>query len=139
MEKIYLSYNPYTKDRCLKIGSEILSPEQTVNIIGPEGRELSEWIDNFFEKIHQYCNDSFDVYFSGIHRDYEFAEDALSKFKNRHTEAEGSGLHADKVVYSKDSLVELKKIFEKMQQETPFEQLKSEEVTNLCKWSELNF
>lgn len=133
MEKIYLSYNPYTKDRCLKIGSEILSPEQTVNIIGPEGRELSEWIDNFFEKIHQYCNDSFDVYFSGIHRDYEFAEDALSKFKNRHTEAEGSGLHADKVVYSKDSLVELKKIFEKMQQETPFEQLKSEEVTNLFK------
>ncbi|MBE5918162.1 MAG: hypothetical protein E7273_15150 [Pseudobutyrivibrio ruminis] len=56
MNTVYLTYNPYTKEKTLSIDGEEKNQEQTCSLCGPVGSELSEWCNNFYEKIFNFCN-----------------------------------------------------------------------------------
>ncbi|MBQ3837622.1 MAG: dynamin family protein, partial [Treponema sp.] len=60
-------------------------------------------------------------------RDYEFLEDAVAKSKS----ASSIKLEEEKIVDAENRLAELKVLFAKMQEETPFEKLKSDGVKRL--------
>lgn len=130
MTNVKLKYNPYTKEKALEINGQLQDKELVKNICGADGSELSEWCLKFFENILNKENDSFTVYFSGIQRDYEFMEDGLKKFAENNSDLEVK-LIPEKVVAASDKLNELKVLFEKMQVETPFEQLKTTELKRL--------
>lgn len=130
MTDVTLKYNPYTKEKSLEINGQVQDRELTKNICGTDGSELSEWCLKFYENILNKENDSFAVHFSGIQRDYEFMEDGLNKFKEGNADVEVK-LIPENIVAAADRLNELKNLFAKMQEETPFEQLKSQELKDL--------
>lgn len=130
MTDIKLKYNPYTKEKTLEINGISQDRNLTMNICGADGSELSEWCTKFFENILNKENDSFTVHFSGIQRDYEFMEDGLEKFKTNHSDID-SNLIPENIVVAADRLNELKDLFNKMQAETPFEQLKGQDLKDL--------
>lgn len=123
MTDVTLKYNPYTKEKILEINGQIQGRELTKNICGTDGSELSEWCLKFYENILNKENDSFTVHFNGIQRDYEFMEDALNKFIEEKSGVEVK-LIPENIVTAADRLNELKELFSKMQNDTPFEQLK---------------
>ena len=128
MTSIDLEYNPYTREKRLYIGGEAQHAAVVTKLCGADGTELSEWAERFFEAAVELCNDSLVVYFSGIRRDYEFLEDACTRRKSDSVQIE---LKEKKIVDAENRLNELKALFAEMQQETPFESLKSEEVRRL--------
>ena len=130
MTDVKLKYNPYTKEKALEINGVTQDRKLTMNICGSDGSELSEWCTKFYENILNKENDSFTVYFSGIQRDYEFMEDGLEKFQTNHSDIEAN-LIPENIVVAADRLNELKDLFNKMQAETPFEQLKGQDLKDL--------
>lgn len=130
MTEVKLKYNPYTKEKTLWIDGKEQEKSVTHNICGADGKELSEWSQTFYDQMQKQCNDDFTVHFSGIQRDYEFMEDSLTRFKSKNTNVNVE-LKQEKVVEVADKLNELKELFAKMQNETPFEQLKTEELKEM--------
>ena len=130
MTTIDLMYNPYTrKKKVLKNG--VLEPSSVVSkLCGAEGTELSEWAEKFLSSAICQYNDSLTVNFSGIRRDYEFLQDAKEKLIDY---SKDIILEEAKIVEPENRLEELKKLFAKMQEKTPFSSLKSEEVKRLFK------
>lgn len=127
MVEITLTYNPYTKEKKIERNGIMQNAEVTKNICGAEGTELSEWCGRFYSELLEKENDSFSVTFNGIQRDYEFMEDALKEFLKANPSEEVK-LIEGKIVQAQDRLQDLRNLFEKMQNDTPFEQLKSEEL-----------
>lgn len=130
MNTVYLSYNPYTKEKTLSIDGEEKDLEQTCSLCGPDGSELSEWCNDFYEKIYNFCNDSFEVHFTGIQRDYDFLEDALNENQRKFNDVKIT-LHKENVVQVVDRLSNLKELFERMRKDSPFEELKAPSVKAL--------
>ncbi|MCR5620347.1 MAG: dynamin family protein [Treponema sp.] len=127
MTSIDLKYNPYTRTKSLCIDGKEQANDVLSKLCGADGTELSEWVANFFDSVIKHCNDAICVTFSGITRDYDFLEDAAKKSKC----ASDVRLEKGNVVDVADRLTELKELFKKMQEETPFESLKSDEVKRL--------
>ena len=127
MTKIELCYNPYTREKTLCIDGKKQTKDTLAKLCGGDGTELSEWAASFFDNAIERCNDDITVSFSGIRRDYEFLEDAVAKNKN----ASSIKLEEEKIVDAENRLAELKKLFAKMQEETPFKELKSDGVKRL--------
>ncbi len=127
MVEITLTYNPYTKEKMLERNGIMQNAEVIKNLCGAEGTELSEWCGRFYSELLEKENDSFSVTFNGIQRDYEFMEDALKEFLKLNSSEEVK-LIGGKIVQVQDRLQDLRNLFEKMQNDTPFEQLKSEEL-----------
>lgn len=128
MTKFNLTYNPFTKEKTFLVdGNE----DDFDECWGTGNKELSEWINVFFEKLYKKYNDSeMELSFKGIIRDYEFLEDAKLEYEKNNASVKIS-LIDNGCSNITEKLGQLKKLFEKMQKETPFEQLKSEEVRGL--------
>ena len=102
------------------------------NVGGAENRELSEWVGCFYEKLYKKYNDSeMEINFKGILRDYEFLEDAKIAYEKENPSVKINLKGKDACTSSNEKLGELKKLFEKMQRETPFETLKGKDVEEL--------
>ena len=129
MTTFYLSYNPFTKEKTFQVDGENDDLEQCW---GSESKELSEWVGCFYEKLYKKYNDSeMEVKFKGILRDYEFLEDAKIAYEKENPSVKISLKGRDDCTSSNEKLGELKKLFEKMQKETPFETLKGKDVEDL--------
>ena len=129
MADIQLKYNPYTKkvEKCLSNGNAL----DLENVFGNQDRELGEWALTFMEKMDARCNDStYSISFEGIERDYNFLEDAAKEYMRTHPDVKIS-VHAEDNITPKQKFDELKKLFNRMQCETPFEELKSPDLTEL--------
>ena len=127
MTKFDLTYNPYTRKKTILVDGKNQKEDTVAKLCGGKGTELSEWAASFFDNAIKLCNDDITVSFSGIRRDYEFLEDAVAKNKN----ASDIKLEEKKIVDAENRLAELKVLFAKMREETPFESLKSDEVKRL--------
>lgn len=129
MADIQLKYNPYTKkvEKCLANGN----PLDLENVFGNQDRELGEWALTFMEKMDARCNDStYSISFEGIERDYNFLEDAAKGYMSSNSDVKIS-VHAEENITPKQKFDELKNLFNRMQNETPFEELKSPELNEL--------
>ncbi|MDD6487093.1 MAG: dynamin family protein [Spirochaetales bacterium] len=128
MTKFDLTYNPFTKEKSFLVNGE---KDDFCDCWGTGNKELSEWANIFFEKLYKIYNDSeMEVSFKGIIRDYEFLEDAKLAYEKKNTSVKIS-LIDNGCSNTTEKLGKLKELFEKMQKETPFEQLRTEELKQL--------
>ena len=128
MINVALTYNPYTREKTFSVNGE---SSQLKECWGSGNRELSEWCDKFFEVLYDKYNTSqIVVDFKGIFRDFEILQDAKDKFVKNNPNVSVQLKDAG-CTNAKDRLEGLKKLFLKMQKETPFEALKSEELKEL--------
>ena len=122
-----LTYNPFTKEKkFFKNGEE----DSLDECWGTGNKELSEWCGDFFKKLYARCNEEMEVNFKGILRDYEFLEDAKEAYEKENPLAKIT-LKDGGCANTSEKLDELKKLFEEMQNETPFESLKGKEMKDL--------
>ena len=124
-----LMYNPFTKEKkFFKNGKKEDSLDEW---LGTGNKELSEWCGDFFEKLYKKYNDpEMEVNFKGILRDYEFLEDAKEAYEKEKSSVKIT-LKNGGCANTSEKLDELKKLFEEMQNETPFESLKGKEMKDL--------
>ena len=129
MTKFELRYNPFTHERTFLANGKM---ENIPNCWGDDdSKELSEWCGDFFKAVKDKFNDSeMEVHFKGILRDWEFISDACEKHR-----AENPGdvitLVDDGCVNTTTKLGELRALFDTMQKETPFPELKTKELKDL--------
>lgn len=130
MTRVDLTYNPYTRERKLVIDSKEIARERLSSYCGAEGTELSQWCGALWEKLSSDCNDDIQLRFTGILRDFEFLEDAKKKAEEKSSQYDFV-LEKGKISVVENSLEKLKDLFNKMQRESPFEQLKEPESKKL--------
>ena len=134
MTKVNLSYNPFLSEVALEVnGAKANMPQ-----VWGEKKidELGNWASDFYDELERIYNDSeYEINFKGIMRDYEFLEDALKAHKN-------SSLFSltgkENCVHAKDQLEKLKTIFAEIQETSPYEELKSDELKNQFKYATSN-
>lgn len=123
-----LTYNPFTGEKTFLVDGRKDTFEECW---GADNKELAEWCKDFFKKLYEKYNDSqITVNFKGILRDYEFLEDAVNDFKNDEPKVKVT-LVDNGCADVGERLGELKRLFEKMQEETPFSQLKAPSVKEI--------
>ncbi len=128
MTHFNLTYNPFTKEKVFLVDGREDSFDECW---GTGNKELSEWANVFFEKLYKKYNDSeMEISFKGIIRDYEFLEDAKDLYEKNNPSVKISLIDKD-CSNTTEKLGQLKELFEKMQEETPFEQLKTDELKQL--------
>ena len=128
MTNFDLTYNPFSKEKKFLVDGE---EDSFTECWGEGNKELSEWCSGFFEKLYKKYNDSeMRVKFKGIVRDFEFLEDAKDAYEKRN-ESVKIELVDNGCSNTTDKLGDLKVLFKKMQEETPFEELKSEEIRRI--------
>lgn len=129
MTKLELKYNPFTHERAFFANGK---KDDLPNCWGDDdSKELSEWCGDFFKAAKAKFNDSvMEVHFKGILRDWEFMSDACEKHC-----AENPGDKIDLVddgcVNTKAKLGELRDLFDAMQREAPFPELKDTKLKNI--------
>lgn len=136
MADIELKYNPYTKkvEKCTHNGKDL---DLSSSVWGDQGKELGEWAGLFIEKMVARCNDDdYSINFEGIERDFNFLEDAAKEYVEKETDNYGEkkikiAVHANNTLTPAEKFDELKSLFNKMQQETPFEELKRRDVQDM--------
>lgn len=123
-----LTYNPFLKEKIFLVDGK---KDDFDECWGVGNKELSEWVNLFFEKLYKKYNDSeMEVSFKGIIRDYEFLEDAKLAYEKENSSAKIT-LIDNGCSNTKENLGKLKELFKKMQAETPFEQLKTDDLKEL--------
>lgn len=128
MTNFDLTYNPFTKEKKFLYNGEEDSFDECW---GTDNKELFEWCDNFYESLYKKYNDKeMTVRFKGILRDYEFLVDVKSEYEKKNPDFKIT-LEDGGCANTSQKLGELRNLFDKMQNETPFEQLKSEELKKL--------
>ncbi|HBB13435.1 MAG TPA: hypothetical protein DCZ76_04075 [Treponema sp.] len=128
MANFELTYNPFTKEKFFLVDGKNDTFDECW---GVDNRELSEWCDVFYERLYKKYNDSeMTIKFKGILRDYEFLEDAKEQYEKTNPSVNVKLVDGG-CANTSQKLGELKCLFDKMQSETPFEQLKSEELKDL--------
>ena len=123
MTRVDLTYNPYTRERKLVIDSKEIARERLSSYCGAEGTELSQWCGSLWGKLSSDCNDDIELRFTGILRDFEFLEDAKKKAEEKISTYDFV-LEKGKISVVENSLEKLSGLFNEMQRESPFGQLK---------------
>lgn len=120
-----LRYNPYLKEAELTVEGE---GKVSLDCFGQEGaRELSEWVSEFFPDLSSHlAQKDIVLAFTGIERDLDFLTDAAERF-NRN-EGGNVTVKAQKIFRPNDKLDGLKNMFKRLQEESPFEELKAENI-----------
>ena len=128
MTNFDLTYNPFSKEKKFLVNGE---EDSFTECWGEGNKELSEWCSVFFEKLYKKYNDSeMRVKFKGIVRDIEFLEDAKDAYVKRN-ESVKIEIIDNGCSNTTDKLGDLKSLFKRMQEESPFEELKSEEIRRI--------
>lgn len=130
MTRVDLTYNPYTRERKLVIDSKEIPGNQTSNFCGAKGTELSQWCGTLWERLASHCNDDIELWFTGIQRDFEFLSDAMNRSMENKSGCSFT-LMEKKICKVEDKLGELESLFAKMQEESPFPDLKTPELKRL--------
>lgn len=122
MKKVDLSYNPFLKE------VDLLVDGKKATLPRISRKELYLWAKDFYGELeNKYNAGEYIINFQGIMRDYEFLEDALKERKDR---AKFTLKGKENCIYAKNQLEKLKEIFAEIQDTSPYEQLKSDEIKN---------
>ena len=127
--KFELTYNPFTHERTFLAQGK---PATLSNCWGDDdSKALSEWCGDFFKALKDKFNDSeMEVCFNGILRDFEFLSDAREEYLLKNPD-DTIKLNGDGCVNTKAKLDELRQLFDVMQTESPFAELKTQELKQL--------
>lgn len=129
MKTFELTYNPFTHEKMFLVDGV---PATLSNCWGEDdSKELSDWCGDFFKALKDKFNDAeMEVSFKGILRDWESLLDAKEKYCAENP-ADKITLRDMGCVNTAAKLEELCSLFETMQAESPFPELKSQELKEL--------
>ena len=126
MTKVSLRYNPYTVETEIAIdGVDVQSPHRLFDL---KRERLQVWIENLIPILDETCNDDeYEIEFYGTRLDFNDLDVVIKDYCSSHpdirvnivfTEAKGS----------EDRFSELVDLFDDMQENCPFEDLKTEQI-----------
>ena len=84
MKNIQMSYNPYLKEAQLEDGSG--KTDEWLEAQKKDGKEFSEWCNEFLHYIIRKYNDDVGIEFNGIERDCDSLEDSIIAFNKSGTD-----------------------------------------------------
>ncbi|UTC95610.1 hypothetical protein E4N85_07675 [Treponema denticola] len=127
MTKVYLEHNPFS-------GKTVCEINGTVSILqkcwGDEGMlsRLQDWVEHFFDELDTLENDDdYEVEFFGLPSDCKDISTACSDFLNRYPN-KSIELKLKEGKSSEHRIKDLRILFEDMQRNSPYEELKTEEI-----------
>ena len=85
MTNVELKYNPYTNETIIQVNGKILDENEIKEYVGAYDN-ISDWADNFWNRITTKCNDDFVVHFCGLESNYLKIEQAFYSFKEHTTD-----------------------------------------------------
>ena len=123
---ISLRYNPYTVQSEIRIDGEAVEPQNP--LYGFREERIQEWAEQLLPNLREICNDnSFQIDFYGLRLDYEDLVEIINNYCREHPDFEVY-LNFTEAKGSEDRLEELKKLFYEMQEDCPFEDLKTKQI-----------
>ena len=127
MTKVYLEHNPFS-------GKTVCEINGTVSILqkcwGDEGMlsRLQDWVEYFFDELDTLENDdTYEVEFFGLPSDCKDISTACSDFLNRYPN-KSIELKLKEGKSSEHRIKELRILFEDMQSNSPYEELKTSDI-----------
>ncbi|WP_294406135.1 TerD family protein [uncultured Clostridium sp.] len=123
---VSFKYNPYTVESKILIdGSEVQPPNRLYDL---KNERIQVWIDQLLPILIDICNDSsFQIDFYGLRLDYDDLYEIVKDYCTEHLEIEVY-LNFTEAKGSEDRLKELQELFEEMQNDCPFEDLKTKQI-----------
>jgi len=124
--KVSFKYNPYIVESTIAIDGNLVQPPNKFYDLKNE--RIQVWIDQLMPTLIDLCNDkSFYIEFYGLALDYDDLYETIKEYCSKHNDIEVS-LEFTESKGSEDRLAELEKLFEEMQRDCPFEDLKTKQV-----------
>lgn len=132
MTKVYLEHNPFSETTRCEINSvDVTKEPEFAKCWGdPEKSFLQDWVNDFFYILHERENESeYEVEFFGLPSDYKDIENAKKDFHEKNSMIDIKLIQKDINVKSSEQRIKgLKELFEDMQQDSPYEELKTHEI-----------
>lgn len=123
---IGFKYNPYTVESVITIDGKNVEPPN--KLYDFKNERIQIWIDQLMPILIDLCNDSsFRIEFYGFRLDYDDLYEAVKDYCKDHLEIEASLVFTE-ARGSEDRLDELQRLFEEMQRDCPFEDLKDKQI-----------
>ena len=123
---ITFKYNPYTVESTIMIdGNPVQPPNKLFDL---KNERIQVWIDQLLPILVDLCNDSsYCIQFYGLALDYDDLYETIKEYCLQHADIEVC-LEFTEVRSSDDRLSDLEKLFEEMQRDCPFEDLKTKQI-----------
>ena len=132
MIKVYLEHNPFSETtRCEINAVDVTKESEFAKCWGdPEKSFLQDWVNDFFYVLHERENESeYEVEFFGLPSDYKDIENAKKDFHEKNSMIDIKLVQKDISVKSSEQRIKgLKELFEDMRQNSPYEELKTDEI-----------
>lgn len=124
MVSVFLKYNPFTVETSVSINGEEVTFSK---LMSKRHERLQAWLDELFPILAEECNDDIELTFQGTQLDYEDIEMSAKEYEESHGKIR---IHLKQVVVkdSYDRIKELITLFEYLQKECPFEDLKDKQI-----------
>ena len=130
--KVYLEHNPFSgHTKCTIDGKDVSKKDEFLRCWGnPDKSFLQDWIGEFFQRLHDIENDDkYEVEFFGLPSDYRDLENVKDKFCEENSSIKINLVQKDISVKSSEERVkQLRKLFKEMQENSPYEELKTKEL-----------
>lgn len=127
MTKIYLAHNPFSGKTECTINGEVSVLQKCWGTVSGISR-LQDWVDHFFDELDMQENDDcYEVEFFGLPADCKDVQTACDVFLKLHSQKEVR-LELKEGKSSESRIQDLRKLFEDMQKESPYEELKKQDI-----------
>ena len=125
MINVFLKYNPFTVESSITVDGE----EMTSSKLSAFRHErLQVWLEKLFPILAEECNDDIEFIFQGTQLDYEDIETAVKDYQEESSRPVNIVLKPIVVKDSNDRIKELIHLFDILQQECPFDDLKDKQI-----------
>lgn len=126
MANFYLKYNPYTVESVMRINNRNISEMSKLH--GLHSERLQLWLDNLLPILVDECNDDvINIDFHGTLLDYEDLQEYIEEYCSEHPDIKVNIKHKP-AKDSENRFHQLRELFDYMQNECPFEDLRDEQI-----------
>lgn len=123
---VAFKYNPYTVQSDIIIDGKAVEPPNRLYDLRNE--RIQVWIDQLLPILIEVCNDSsFKIDFYGLRLDYDDLFETICEYCDKHQDIEVF-LNFTEAKGSEDRLNELQNLFTEMQNNCPFEDLRTKQI-----------
>ncbi len=125
MVNVFLKYNPFTVESVIRINNDELS--EMSKLYNFKHERLQMWLDHLVSILIEECNDDLNITFQGTRLDYEDLCSAIEDWCINNKSIKISTEFIESKA-SNDRFKELTALFEYMQKECPFEDLRDAQI-----------
>lgn len=125
MKKVEFQYNPFTVETMIKINGQAL-PDGKLSSFS--NSRLQMWVDKVFPLLAVECNDDIEFVFRGTQLDFNDVTEAAQEYQRFGGEMKISFFEPVLVKGAERRLKELIDLFDYLQQECPFDDLRTEQI-----------